>query len=547
MNLALAPTQDLAARIIMEYGKLMAMRGTTESHWEEIAQRVVPTHTGMFFGKQTPIVPGQKRTQFLFDSTAAVALTRFGAILDSMLTPRNQKWHKLIPVDPDMLKNRQIKMWFDDVNDLIFRFRYAPQANFSAQNQQNYLSLGAYGTGAMFSDALSTGPGIRYKNVFLGEVYFAENHQGIIDKAYRHFLMTARQMVQKFPKTCPEHIRAMLLTDSEKEFQVIHCVQPRGEVDYDRPDYLGMPFASYYVSKEGQTLLAEGGFRVFPYSISRYFQFSPEIYGRGPAADVLPAIKTLNEQKKTQLKQGHRVVDPVLLAHDDGILDNFSLRPGAINPGGVTADGRPLVHALPTGNLSVGKEQMDDERSLINDSFLVSLFQILIETPTMSATEVLERTREKNILLAPTVGRQSSEYLGPMVVRDFDILKGQNLLPPPPLALQRSRWGFKVEYDSPLSRAQRAEEAAGLMRTIETALNVVQITQDKAPLDFFNWDVIMPEIANIQGVPSRWIYDMGAVAAIRQGRSDQAQQDKMIQAGPAAAAMIKSVAAAQKQ
>ena len=47
---------------------------------------------------------------------------------------------------------------------------------------------------------------------------------------------------------------------------------------------------------------------------------------------------------------------------------------------------------------------MDEERSLINDAFLVSLFQILTETPNMSATEVIERTNEKGILLAPTVG-----------------------------------------------------------------------------------------------------------------------------------------------
>ena len=40
--------------------------------------------------------------------------------------------------------------------------------------------------------------------------------------------------------------------------------------------------------------------------------------------------------------------------------------------------------------------------------------------PQMTATEVIERTNEKGILLAPTIGRQQSEYLGPMIERELD-------------------------------------------------------------------------------------------------------------------------------
>ncbi|MDN8888877.1 portal protein, partial [Staphylococcus aureus] len=80
-----------------------------------------------------------------------------------------------------------------------------------------------------------------------------------------------------------------------------------------------------------------------------------EIYGRSPAMNVLPAIQTLNEEKKILIKQGHRVVDPVLLAHDDGVMDGFSLKPGALNYGGVNAQGQKLVHTLDTGNVAVGK------------------------------------------------------------------------------------------------------------------------------------------------------------------------------------------------
>jgi hypothetical protein len=261
---------------------------------------------------------------------------------------------------------------------------------------------------------------------------------------------------------------------------------------------------------------------------------------------VLPAIKTLNEEKKTMLTQGHRAVNPVLFVHDDGVMDTPSMKPGFVNMGGVTADGRPLVHALPTGNLAIGKDMMNEERQVINDAFLVNIFQILVDTPQMSATEVIERTREKGILLAPTIGRQQSEYLGPMVDRELDLLSSQKLLPPMPQILIEAKGDYTIQYDSPLSRAQRAEEAAGIMRTIETAINVVNVTQDHAPLDHFNWDTIIPEVAEIQAVPARWMRGMEEVKLMRAGRAQQQQEQATIQAAPAAAAMVKAVGTMKK-
>lgn len=485
---------------------------------------------------------GDKRNEFVFDSTASIALNRFASILDSLLTPRNQTWHRLTVSDRFLAKDRSVKLYFEEVNHILFRYRYSPKANFASQNQQNYKSLGAYGTGSMFVDELANEPGLRYRNIHLAEIYFAENHQGIIDQAVRYFPMTAGQALAKWKDAVPERIRDVAKTNPEAEFYFIHCVEPRMNADFERRDYKGMPFASYYVSVEGQAVLSEGGYNTFPYPTSRYEQAPGEVYGRSPAMDVLPAIKTLNEEKKTVLKQGHRAVDPVLLAHDDGILDSFSLKPGAINAGGVSAEGRALVHTLPVGNVMIGKELMDDERAIINDAFLVTLFQILVETPQMTATEVMERTREKGILLAPTIGRQQDEYLGPMIERELDLLSRQGLLPQMPPLLQEAQGDYTVVYDSPMSKAQRAEEAAGLMRTVESALNIVNVTQNPEPLDHFDWDKIIPEVADIQGVPSRWMKDPKLVQSMRDQRAQAAQEQMVAQQAPGAAAMVSSAA-----
>jgi hypothetical protein len=543
---------DRAAKIIKRYDGYTSDRGTFEATWEQIALRVLPQYAGSFTSAGMTRTPGAQRTEEMVDATAALALPKFAAAMESMLTPRSQTWHRLEPVDKAMRRNRTVRLYFDEVNDLLFKYRYAPRANYASQQHEVYMGLGAFGTAALYVDALSPryGRGIRYRAIHLGEIYFDENHQGIIDTALRKFELTARQAYQKFEDTCPAPIieAAKDPVKCETKFWFIHCVEPRDEAEgYDpnRLDAKGMQYASTYVSiLEKKIVLSggrEAGYHTFPYPISRYVVAPGEVYGRSPAMLALPSIKTLNEQKRTVLKQGHRAVDPVLLAHDDGVLGGINMRPGATNYGGVTADGRPLVHALPVGNLSLAKEMMELERNTINDAFLITLFQILVETPQMTATEVLERSREKGALLSPTMGRQQSEALGPMIEREVDVLAAQGLLPPMPPIVRAMNAEFETVYDSPLSRAQRAEKATGFLQAVNWVRDVIAVTQDPSPMDNFNMDVAVPALADISAVPTEWMNDAETVAAIRAGRAKAQQQQQLVDAAPALSSVAKAL------
>lgn len=536
---------EIADEVVKRADKAEGDRTNWASHWEEIAERVLPDYAGSFTNRGFT-TPGEKRTSEMYDATAALALPKFAAVMESMLTPRNSKWHGLVPSDPALRKNKMARMWFDDVRDILFRYRYAPNANFQGQNFQSNISFGAFGTGVTYIDDLDQryGAGLRYKSVHLSQVFFLENHQGIIDTAIRKFDLSARQAVQRFGRDAlPEKIlqAADKPETCEAKFWFVHCVKPREEAEgYDpgRADVKGMAFASYYVSIEGKKLVKEGGHRAFPYSISRYVQAPGETYGRSPAMLALPSIKTLNEQKKSVLKQAHRTVDPVLLAYDDGVVDNFSLQPGAINYGGVDEQGRLLVQTLPVGNLAIGDKMMDMERAVINDAFLITLFQILVETPQMTATEVLERAKEKGMLLAPTMGRQQSEALGPLIEREIDVLAMQGLLPPPPPMVRDAL--YDVEYDSPMSRAAKAEEGSGLLRYIDYWGNYAKLTGDVSALDWVDTDAAGPALLDQMAVPSRWQRDINGVMAVRKQRADQAQQQQLLEAAPAAAGLLKA-------
>jgi hypothetical protein len=217
-----------------------------------------------------------------------------------------------------------------------------------------------------------------------------------------------------------------------------------------------------------------------------------------------------------------------------------------MNKGGVTADGKPLVITMPNGDVQVSVEMLQMDDQIIDTAFLGNVFQILTETPTMTATEVIERVNEKGMLLAPTVGRQQSEHLGPQTHRELDLLVRMGALPPLPPRLREAGGEYQIVYTSPMAKAARAGAAAGFMRTLETVKEVVAVTQDPSPLDVFAFDRAVPEIADISGVYPSWMASPDEIAQKRKNRAQAAARQQQVQELPAKAAMIKAQAVAQK-
>lgn len=538
--------QKIVEDTLREFSEMNTYRSNFAMQWEEVAALILPEYRNTFmFGSYN--FPGMKKTQEQVDATGMMALHRFGAICDSLLTPRNMQWHQLSANNELLMKDRSVRLWFEDTTNRLFKYRYSPNANFSGQNQAIWQSLGAFGNGSMFVEPLYSlrgERGLRYKALPLGEMFYRENHQGQIDGFIRWFRLTAQQAYKQWPDTFPETLRPALEAFSQTPFDFYHRVCPRDDYDPGRYDARGKLWGSYYVCASSKTVLSEGGYNTFPAPTTRYSQAPGEVYGRGPAMMVLPALKTINAEKRVFLKSGHRAADPVLLTLDDGITD-FNLRPGALNKGGMSADGHMLVGVLPTGNIQITKEMMDEEKGLINDAFLVSLFQILEETPQMSATEVIERVNEKGILIAPTMGRQQSEYLGPLIDREIDVLSQLRLLAPMPPLLKEAKGEYAVVYTSPLAKSFQSQETAGFMRMVQSLENIVQLTQDPSISDTLDFDVAIPAMADNQSVPTEWITSPAKLQAKRQARAKAQQAQQQIQAAPAAAAIMKAQVAQQ--
>ena len=81
-----------------------------------------------------------------------------------------------------------------------------------------------------------------------------------------------------------------------------------------------------------------------------------------------------------------------------------------------------------------------------------------------------------------------------------------------------------------MSRAMRAEEAVGILRTLESVQQIPAV--EPAVLDIFDGEAIARSLADINGVPRRMIRGDDATAAKRAAREQQQQMAMVAQAAP---------------
>lgn len=540
---------NIAKEMIAQQERLAAKRKTYDNHCTEVARYVLPRMDSFTEGGH---IPGDKRTQYIHDSVAPAALERFAAAVESVITPRSSRWHGLSHPDEEVQDDQEAQEWFDEVTALLFRLRYSSRANFASQRHEGYMSLGAFGGSVLIVEE-RPGAGFLYKSSHLSEHFYMENIHGNIDANWRKYKLTARQAREKFPESqLPPAMERALENEPEKDFDFLHCVIPNAERKPHMLGAQGMAFSSFHVSFEGSVLLGTGGFRTFPFIIDRYVTTPGEIYGRSVAMTALPEIKMVNEMRKTDLRARHKAVDPPILAANEATLRKFAAKPNAMNYGALDANGNPLVKAFHNDSrIDVSNDAIEQSHKIINDIFLVTLFQILVESPQMTATEVLERAQEKGALLSPTMGRQQ-EGLGRQIDREIDIVAAHGYFDddgplPIPQSIKRARERYPddyvVQYTSPLSRMQNSSEALGAERIVQSITPLLGI--DPTLWDNIDGDEYIDILKESYGTPARLMRSKEEKAALREGRERQQQATTAIAAGTEVAGAMKDIASAQ--
>lgn len=517
---------ELVREYLRNHDRLVTMRAPWESLWREIDERVSP------FNANTIGVPsgeagrlsraGTVKGARNFDTTAVRGLWRFGAAMSAITVPRNTQYLRLRFQDIYLDKLPEVRQWCERTADRLYAIRYAPHAGFAVQANKDHRQLGRYGT-SPFATLEWKGVGTFYQAVPLAECYIDENHAGHVDTVHRKRIFDVRKLLQEFSYDAltPKMRDAADQRKWEREFEVLQIVCPNADVEPDRFDWKGKPVASTHIAIDEKIILRRAGYYSQPICVSRHMSEAGELYGTSPAMEVLPAIRGANVMKQTILRSAHKMVDPALAFYDDDGITSLVTKPGGLNPGLVDEGGRLMVAPLPTGsNLPIGMEMINEERADIQAAFLEDFFKILTDPgDRMTATQVLEMVSKQGVLIAPFAGQYETEKQNPVTQRDLDLaMRAGQVEPFPDVVLEAGAHPL-IEYENPLTRMARAEEAAGLTRWIEAMTPLAQ-TDGGAVFDHIDTDEAATGLADVLGVRPSWIATPEKVAAKRKARED---------------------------
>jgi len=523
--------RKLAADLKNDLSRLVEKRSNWETHWQEVADYMLPRKADITLERPK----GDKRHTVIFDGTAIHSLELLASSLHGMLTSSVNRWFALRFKETAVNENDEAREWLENVLDKMYIA--ISRSNFQQEVFETYFDLIAFGTSCLQIEE-DKDDIIRFSSRHIKEIYISEDAKGMVNCIYRRFKMSAKATVEKFGI---DNISLKTLNTFKKtpfdDIDLVHVVKPRDIYNPQKMDQQNMPFTSIYFEYDSGHIISQGGFKEFPYVVPRYLKASNELYGRSPGMNALPDVKVLNKMVEVGMKAAQKQVDPPLLVPDDSMLMPIRMSPGSINY--YRSGSRDRIETLNIGaNNPLGLNMEEQRRQAISQTFHVD--QLLItENRNMTATEVVQRNEEKMRILGPVLGRLQSELLQPMIIRIFNIMLRNNLLPEAPEILLNQE--IDVEYVSPMAQAQRGQELSSIVRGLELFGQIGQV----APVnDYIDPQGLVKHLIKILGLPARMIRSDSEVEEIAQQKAEAQQQQMQMQEQMAQSEMARNVAPA---
>ena len=519
-----------------QFEQLKSKRLNWESHWQEIADYVLPRRADVNVTRSS----GDKRTEQIFDGTALHSAELLSSSLHGMLTNAAMPWFSMRFKDETIAMDEESREWLESCTNTMYIA--LDRSNFQQEIHELYVDLCTFGTACMMIEE-DEFKFLRFSTRHIKEIYISENDKGYVDTVHREFKMTARAAYQRFGDKLSKRILNIVEKKPYEEVKINQCVKPNDQLNPYKMDNKSMPFVSIYYDHEDKKIISISGFNEFPFVVPRWLKSSGSDggYGRSPSMTALPDIKMINKMAETTIKAAQKMVDPPLLVPDDSFVLPVRTQPGGLNY--YRSGTRDRIEPLQIGaNTPVGLNIEEQRRNAIRQAYFVDQL-LLSQDVKMTATEVMERNQESMRLLAPVLARLQSEMLQPLINRTFNILLRKQLLPEPPLALQGRT--IDIEYVSPLARSQRTGDVQAIMRSLEI---LGPLAQMMPVFDYLDTDKLVKHITDVLGVPRKVLRSDQEVANIRQQQAEMAQQQAELQeaqqvaeAGGKAAPLLKEL------
>lgn len=527
---------EKAQALINRFNKLKSERYNYDQHWQEIAELVDPFRAD-FTVQRTP---GEKRTSKVFDGTAMYSADNLADSMWSLTINSATKWFALETTDSDLNDLDEVKRWFEDCANRMMSQFGQNSGRFYSSAMEMYRDMGLFGTGVLYLEERPEQRLLMWRCFSIKDCYPTENYYGNIDGLFRPFKITYRQAVQKWKDTVSREVLDKVENNPDQMLDILHVVAPRVDIDgVNSNDY-----ASVYLELKNKNTLEQATYKNFPYFVPRWSTRSGGIYGDSPAMRALPDIKMVNLMERDMIFASERQTKGIWLASDDLIPKKISLQNGQIIPGAVK-DGRPQIMALPQngGDFRIGLETSQQRRDMIKDFFYVNLLNTA-ENPNMTATETMIRQQEQQRQMAPHLARLHAEFLDPVINRVFELMLDGGYFKPRPQSLGDFGIRLRVNYVSPLARAQKSADGLAVINSLQSVGALAQL--DPEVIDNIDPDGAAKAIFEANGMPPSATRSPDEIADIREQRAQAQQAQAAVAAAQPLSNAAKNVAQADQ-
>ena len=542
------PTNPLVRRLSRELDIMRSNRSTWEGPWRGVQIFIVPgdafRSAGFPHSRQVQRV---RRPRGVYDETAIDANIQLASAQFTFLTNPATKWFILRTGDETLDSVPAVRQWLDDSRDRMLNAFSRERSGFYPSAFQAYIDEGGFGTSPIFIGRLPEG-GPRFQTIPIQEIFLRDDAFGRTEAVHRTTQLTYRQIGEKFgpfANRIPQ-FADKLADKPDDDAEVVHVVEPRTNRDTTKAGSRNMPTASIYWHVPSGTIIAEGGFRVFPYNMFFWSKRPGEAYGRGPGLNILRTVHLVNEQMRTHLSGMQKRVDPPLFAPDDAFMAPPSISAGSLSfykQGTLAAGSRSEVIQALNNNMDINGSLATIEltRDQIRKAFHMNLL-IMREADRMTATEVNQRRAEMRIL-SPFVSR-TQQTLDGIIRRSYDIMREDMMFAPPPPELAGRL--LRIEYASPMTRAQKFGEVEAFVDLTQTMAAVAPLMPEEtaAAMQNFDLDAIVRRFARIFDFPEDNLKDPAEVAALREAMQQQRQLAQMAAVGKDAGAGLRDASQA---
>lgn len=506
-------------------------------HWALLAEYLLPRRYKFLITANT-MQRGFPINQNIVDPTGTYAMRVCATgMLNGLMSP-SRPWFKLsAPLVPEDQIPRDARIWYEQTEDVIYAIMQG--SNFYSSMAQMFEDLVTFGTAPViiYEDAVDH---IRCYNPVAGEYFVGASNAFRAQELYRTFTMTISQIVQMFKlENCPRDVQQLWAAKGaalENERVVAHAIEPnfaiRGKADGDEIDVLPQHFTwreVYWLSgQQNEKPLSLRGFEDTPVIIPRWATTSNDAYGRSVAMDVLQDVIQLQVMTKREAEAIEKQVRPPMLASIDLKNEPASILPGHVTYVAQLGPGqgmRPAYEVAP--DLRGFMENKKEIQGRIKVGFFNDLFMLLQNMEGVqprNQLEISERKAEKLQILGPVIENTQGEAAGPAIKRIYNIADRKGMLQPPPDSVKRL--GLEVKYISSLALAQKAALTAGAERVVGMIGQLAGA--DPEALDLLDDDKFIRWYSDRMDSPVTLLRSTDEIAARRQARAQQAQQQQSI-------------------